>query len=405
MEIRPVSREEFPAFLGVFNRAMGFPPASENMLEVWRSGARVPERSLAAFDGEQMVGTVYSHDFELTLPGATQIGAAGVTAVGVLPTHKRRGILTELKTCQLREAKQRGEAVAILIASESVIYGRFGYGVSSFLFDYEIDTRFGAFRPDLPEGGGRVVFVDEETADKVFPEVYERWWKQQPGAIPRTDEWWGSVRAERKPGADAHVIYEADDGSIEGYIRYSTRSKWTAGLADSTIAEQDFVTITERARLPLWRHVLDVDLVRSVHMGGQPVDDPIRWWLANPRALRVTRYGDFFWTRILDVVRALEARRYRLDGEVVLGIDDALLEENSGRYALRIEEGVRRCERTDAAADIALPIASLGSLYLGGVTASDLATGGQVRELTPGAIAKCDAAFSSDRKPWSATWF
>src|SRR5437764_10738760 len=115
MEIRSVARDDFPAFLAVFNRAMGFPPASENTLEVWRSA--VPERSLAAFDRDQMVGTVYSHLFELTLPGATQIDAAGVTAVGVLPTHKRRGILTELKTRQLREAKERGEAVAILIAS------------------------------------------------------------------------------------------------------------------------------------------------------------------------------------------------------------------------------------------------------------------------------------------------
>lgn len=390
--------------MAVFNRAMGFPPANDNTLEVWRSGG-VPKRSLAAFDGEQMVGTVYSHDFELTLPGGAQIQAAGVTSVGVLPTHKRRGILTELKTRQLREAKERGEPLAILIASESVIYGRFGYGVSSYLFDYELDTRFGAFRPGLAGDSGRVQFVDEGTADKVFPEVYERWWKQQPGAIPRTDEWWAFVRAERRPGLHAHVIYESDDGTVEGYLRYETRSKWDAGIASSTIAEHDFVTITPDARRALWRHVLDVDLIRAVHMGGQPVDDPVRWWLANPRALKVTRYGDFFWTRILDIPRSLEARRYRLDAELVLEIDDALFPENAGRYALSIGDGIGRCTRTDAPADLAMPVASLGSLYLGGVAASDLARGGRLTELVDGAIARCDAAFSSDVKPWSATWF
>jgi predicted acetyltransferase len=402
MEIRPVAREEFPAFLAVFNRAMGFPPASENTLEVWRTGA-VPERSLAAFDGDQIFGTVYSHDFELTVPGGAQVQAAGVTAVGVLPTHKRRGVATELKTRQLREAKERGEVVAILIASESVIYGRFGYGVSSYLVDVELETRFGAFRPGLPDMPGHVVFVDEETADKVFPEVYEKWRRQQPGAIPRPDTWWWHVRAERKPGAEAHVIYEAPDGSVEGYIRYSTRSRWDAGLANATINEQDFVTLSTDARRALWRHLLDVDLVRDVHMGGAPVDDPVRWWLANPRALKVTRYGDFFWTRLLDVERSLQARTYRLDTELVLEIDDALIGENSGRYLLNTAD--RSCERTTRDADVSMPIASLGSLYLGGVSASNLAQGGRITEHTPGAIARCDAAFSSDVAPWSATWF
>jgi predicted acetyltransferase len=404
VDIRPVSREEFPAFVGTFNRAMGFPPASEHTLEVWRR-AGVPERSIAAFDRDQIVGTVYSYDFELTLPGRVQIDAAGVTAVGVLPTHKRRGLLTGLKTRQLREAKERGEALAILIASESVIYGRFGYGVSSYLFDVEIETRWGAFRPGLEDIGGRVSFVDEATADKIFPEVYERWWKQQPGAVPRTDEWWWLVRQERKPGAEAHVIYESDDGEVEGYIRYSTRSKWDAGLADSTIAGQDFVTITPRSRRALWRHVLDVDLVRSVGMGAQAVDDPIRWWLANPRALKVTRYGDFIWTRVLDIARSLATRRYRLDTELVLEIDDAMFGDNSGRYLLAIAGGEATCERTDRSPDLVMPVSSVGCLLLGGVSASSLARGGRIEERSDGALARCDAAFSSEIAPWSATWF
>jgi len=402
LEIRPVAREEFRTSIGVFNRAMGFPPPSESYFENWEP-AFLPERSLAAFDGEQLVGNVYSHLFELTLPGATSIEAAGVTAVGMLPTHKRRGIITELKTRQLREAKERGEALAILIASESVIYGRFGYGVSSFLYDVELDTRYGAFRKGLEEIGGRVVFVDEETADKIFPEVHERFRKQQPGAIPRTEQWWQGVRSDRKPGAHAHVIFENDDGDVEGYLRYEVRSKWDAGLASSTIAEHDFVTTTSRSRRALWRHTLDVDLVRSVQMGGQPVDDPIRWWLANPRAMKVTRYGDFFWTRILDIPRSLGARRYRLDTQLVLEIDDALFGENSGRYLVDCANA--SCERTTREADLSMSIASLASLYLGGVAASSLARGGAIKELTDGALARCDAAFSSDVAPWSATWF
>ncbi len=404
IEIRNVDREDFPRFMGVFTRAMGFPPSGENFFRVWQPSF-AEERALAAFDHDELVGTAYSHLFELTLPGNTQITAAGVTDVGVLPTHKRRGILTQVMTRQLREAKERGESVAILIASESVIYGRFGYGVSSYLFDIELETRFGAFRTGLEETGGRVSFVDEDTADKIFPEIYDRWRKQQPGAIPRAEEWWAFVQAERKAGAEAHVVYEAADGRVEGYIRYGTRSKWDAGLADSTIAEQDFITLTPRARRALWRHVLDVDLIRAVHMGAQPVDDPIRWWLANPRAMKVTRYGDFFWTRILDITSALEARRYRLDTELVLDVHDPLFEENAGRFAISIDGGVAKVERTSRDADLELGIADLGSIYLGGVTAGELAIGGRVIENAPGALGRADAAFSSSPKPWSATWF
>ncbi len=404
MDVRPITRDEFPVAIGVFNRAMGFPPASESYLETW-TPAFHPERSLCAFEGEQLVGNVYSYLFELTLPGNTQLDVAGVTAVGVLPTHKRRGIITELKTRQLRDAKQRGEAAAILIASESVIYGRFGYGVSSYVVDVELETRFGAYRSGVADPGGRVVFVDEAAADKIFPDVHDRWRKQQPGAIPRTDEWWQGVRNDRKPGAHAHVVYESDDGEVEGYLRYEVRPKWDAGLASHSVAEHDFVTMTPRARQALWRHVLDVDLVRAVHMGGQPVDDPIRWWLANPRAMKVTRYGDFFWTRILDVTRCIEARRYSFDTELVIEIDDAIFPENSGRYAVAIDGGSASCSRTDKAADLSMPVASLGSLFLGGVTASNLARGGQIRELSDGALARCDAAFSSNVQPWSATWF
>jgi predicted acetyltransferase len=219
------------------------------------------------------------------------------------------------------------------------------------------------------------------------------------------EQWWQGVRNDRKPGQHAHVVYESDGGDVEGYLRYEVRPKWDAGLASHSLAEHDFVTLTPRSRQALWRHVLDVDLVRAVHMGGQPVDDPIRWWLANPRAMKVTRYGDFFWTRILHIERSLEARHYRADTALVIEIRDALFPDNSGRYALTIDAGVASCERTEKAPDLVMPIASLGSLFLGGVTASNLARGGQIEERSDGALARCDAAFSSDVQPWSATWF
>jgi predicted acetyltransferase len=403
MDIRPVTIEEHPAFVRTFFRAMSFPPPDDTTIERMQADFR-PERSLAAFDRDQIVGSADSYLFELTLPGGAQVDVAGVTRVGVLPTHRRRGLLTHLMQRQLAEARERGEPMAVLIASEAVIYGRFGYGVSSYLFDLEIDTRYRDFRPGA-ELTGTASFVDEDTADKVFPEVHERWRKQQPGAIARSDAWWAGVRADRKPGRDAHVIYEDESGNVDGYLRYSVSSKWDAGLAASSLDEHDLICINPDAALALWRHMLDVDLIRTVRVQARPVDEPIRWWLANPRALRVTRFGDFFWTRLLDIPASLGARAYRADGDLVIDVRDAMFDENSGRYALSIVDGVGRCERTGADPDLAMSVAELGSLYLGGVTASEIARSGRITEVSDGALATADAAFSCTPKPWSATWF
>ncbi|HYZ93126.1 MAG TPA: GNAT family N-acetyltransferase [Actinomycetota bacterium] len=403
MEIRPVTLDEHPDFVRTFFRAMSFPPPEDAAIERMQADFR-PERSLAAFDRDQIVGSADSYLFELTIPGGSQIDVAGVTRVGVLPTHRRRGLLTRLMTRQLTEARDRGEPVAVLIASESVIYGRFGYGVSSHLVDIEVDTRYRELHRGI-EPTGAVSFVDEETADKVFPEVHERWRKQQPGAIPRTDAWWAGGRADRKPGHDAHLIHEDDSGNVDGYVRYRVNSKWDAGLAASTLDEQDLICITPEASLALWKHMLEVDLVRTVRVQARPVDEPIRWWIANPRALKVTRFGDFFWTRLLDIPASLTARRYRADAELVVHVDDFLFDDNTGGYALTIANGAGRCERTGAKPDLEMSVADLGSLYLGGVTASDIARSGRIRELTEGALEKADAAFSSAPKPWSATWF
>lgn len=403
MEVRPVTDEEYPAFSRTFFRAMSFPPPGDEWFERVRPDLR-PERTLAAFDRDQIVGCADSYLFELTVPGGAQIDVAGVTRVGVLATHRRRGLLTQLMNRQLSEARERGEAMAILVASESAIYGRFGYGASSHLVDLEVDTRYRDLRSDAPSAG-IVTFVDEDTADKVFPEVHERWRKRQPGAIPRSEAWWTNAHADRKPGHEVLAIHEDDSGAVDGYVRYKVSSKWDRGLAASVVDVQDLIAETSDASCALWRHLLDVDLVRTVRAGARPVDEPIRWWMANPRALTVTRSGDFFWTRLLDIPKSLEARRYRLDGEIVLDVHDPLFDDNTGRYALRIDGGAATCEATSAPADLALSIAELGSLYLGGVRASDLARAGRMRELTDGALETADAAFSSAPQPWSATWF
>ena len=55
---------------------------------------------------------------------------------------------------------------------------------------------------------------------------------------------------------------------------------------------------------------------------------------------------------------------------------------------------------TDAPADLACEVASLGCVYLGGFSFAELARAMRMRELRDGALAQADALFRTDRKPW-----
>lgn len=402
MDIRPITPDEIEAHYGVFTRSMGFAPV-ERDVERARRTLKL-ERSLAAFDRGQIVGTAYSHLFDLTLPGAVTIPAAGVTAVAVAATHRRRGVLTGLMRRQLTEAKERGEPLAILIASESVIYGRFGYGMSTSLIDIEVDTRDGAFASPIGESG-RVSFVDGTEADKVFPGVYDRWRRAQPGAITRDENWWERWRDERKPGEEQLVVWEDDGGRVEGYARYAVNMKWEAGLPQYKLDTHELTATTIEGTGALWRHCLSTDLVRRVSAGARSIDEPLRWMLANPRAMRVTRMGDFLWSRLLDVPRCLGARRYAANVDLVIEVTDDLFPDSSRRYALAASPEGTSCRPTDREPDLVMPIGELGAIFLGGVSPSVLARVGRIAERAPGALAGADAAFAAEPKPWGNTWF
>src|SRR5262249_25570846 len=117
-----------------------------------------PERTLAVFhEQDGMVGTASALSWELTVPGGS-LPAAHVTDVSVLPTHRRRGLLRRLMTQQLTAVATAGrEPLALLWASESGIYGRFGYGMASRQVTYDADTRAVGLREQPPTGQLRLV--------------------------------------------------------------------------------------------------------------------------------------------------------------------------------------------------------------------------------------------------------
>ncbi len=406
-EIRALSDEEFGQMTSVFGTAFGFQPNDDNVAD-WRATTEI-DRTLGAFDGDQAVGSAAAHSFELTVPGAKQVAAAGITAVAVRTTHKRRGILTSLMKRQLNDVSDRAEPLAILLASESVIYGRFGYGLSSSHLGIEIDPHHGTFARDVADSG-HFRQVDKDEASKVLPGVFEASRKRNPGDVNRSRAWWDVYfkdREHERQGASGlfYVVHESANGKADGYVAYRVKNEWRQGLPGNEVRINDLVADDPAVYAASWRHLLDIDLAGAVAAWGRPVDEPLRWLLADPRRLRTTVNGDFLWTRIVDVPAALSGRQYTTPGDIVLEVDDPFLGFGTGRFALSAGGTSASCATTKKKADLALSVADLGAIYLGGHAPSTLARVGRIEEKTKGALARADAMFVTHPAPYCRTGF
>lgn len=407
-ELRPITPDEFTAFLTADNLAFnGSPPTDEDIVRL-RSIFNF-ERSLAAFDGADIVATSGNISFRLTVPGPAVVPAAGVTWVSVLPTHRRRGLLRAIMAGLLDDAVSRGEPLAILYASESIIYGRFGFGLASSAASLEIETRH-ARLAFTPSEEGRIVFLMPDRARTVLPPLYDRIRRQTNGAIDRGEGWWRLWADDPERHRDGWssrfcLVYERDDGTPEGYATYRAKRHWEDGGPAHVIEVGDLMALTAEARAALWRTLLSLDLVAKVQTFNSPVDEPLRWMLADPRRLRTTRVADGIWVRILDVSAALAARRYDAEGTLVLEVTDTFRPETAGCYRLNGSRDGAECRRTSQQADISLSIADLGAAYLGGVPLSTLAQAGRVQERVPGALRRADAMFTTTPAPWATTDF
>jgi predicted acetyltransferase len=405
-ELRPVTHDELPAFTRTDLIAFGERPADPARLELDWTSLEL-DRTLAAFDGDEIVGTGRLFSFELTMPGNRLLPAAAVSWIAVLPTHRRRGILTAIKQVQLDDAVARGEPLAMLYASEGGIYRRFGYGIATSSMSITVDTRHSAFLHPVPDG--RVRLVDEEAARKLLPEIFDRVRRIQPGAVQRVDAWWPDQFFWPDPdeqGTRFYCVYESPGRRLDGYAAYRTEMRWDNG-ARGTVHVRDLATVTPAARAVLWRYLLDVDLTEKLSAWVVPLDDPLRWLLAESRQMRVGRLGESLWVRVLDAPAALTARTYSASGRVVLEVVDPFRPDGgaAGRFALDAGPDGAEAARTSEEPDLVLDVPELGGILLGGVRPSTLARAGLVEERTSGTLAVADAMFTVEPVPFSMTDF
>ncbi len=398
LSIRTISRDELAAFRHAAMGAFGADP-EEDSAEADERSARTLEldRSYAAFDGADIVGTSSTFSLELAIPGGS-LPMGGFTMATVRPTHRRRGILRDMLSAHFRDVRARGEPLSGLWASEASIYGRFGYGVSA----EGHQLRYAHL--ELPEGDcDPVELVDTDRAAELLPAAYARIASQRPGTFARTDAWWQTRcfhdPPERRGGASArrHAV-ALRDGEPTGYVVYRQRASWEGAVADGSIEIVEMIAADLRAELALWRLVSNIDLFPRVSWWNAPVDAPLPWLTSDRRRLTRTR-TDTLWLRICDVQAALTSRAYASDGELTLAIDDALFPDNARTYELRVDGGRATCELSSAAPELKLDIDALSSLYLGGIRPSTLARAGRI-DGPPAALAVADRLFFWPVAPW-----
>jgi predicted acetyltransferase len=400
--VRPIVESEIPAWIRT--DAAGFGEDAEEHAKLERWIGEQLDRTRAAFEGDDLVATSRNRGFELTVPGGALLPAGGVIAVAVLPTHRRRGILRTMMTALLDDSVAHGESVSMLTASEGGIYGRFGFGASTLALDLKLDLRGVEFVQARPEG--RLRMVDRAELEKHSVELFERVRRARPGAVSRAESWWAEVQAPHKMGTRFDVLFEGADGRVDGFVTYSVKDRWHPDPAHE-LHVRDFVAASPGAEHALWRYLCEMDLVRTVHAPMVPVDTPLPWLLASPRAVLMQPAADFVWTRVLDAPVALGSRTYASPGRLVIEVRDEMRPGGAADGTFVLDGGPDGATVTASkeTPDLTCDVAALSTVWLGGVRWSTLASAGRVEERTDGALARADAMFASTPLPFPYTWF
>ena len=406
--IRSPAQDELTDYVGVLAIAFGEAMSPDEIAN--EAQHLEPDRVIGVFEGDLQVGVGGAFTFRLTVPGG-EIGAAGITIIGVLPTHTRRGILRQMMTWLVAQARERGEPVAVLGASEAAIYQRFGYGIAAMRSQFELEPARTTFSRPV-ETGGTFRFVEADEATRLFSAIYDTVRRRTPGALSRNETKWryGMVHdAEwmRSAGAKSRVVLEVD-GEPRAYAIYRIKADWDNRGPRNVMTALEVVGVDAASEQAMWQWLIRVDLVGQIKGYRGPSPHPLQLQLTEPRRMNVN-YSDEMWLRILDVAPALEGRTYRGPGAITFELTDDFCPWNAGTWRLTVPGGDGAASVTAAeageAADLALDVSALSTAYLGAFTFAEIAAAGRITELRDGGLAAADALFQTPTKPWNSTPF
>ncbi len=400
----------------VVSGSFGAAPATGERRELGRRihGAIAdPELKLAALVDDRVVGGASALDMTFTVAPGSTVRAAGLAGVGVDATMTGRGAMRALVEAHLERSADRGYAASLLTASETSLYGRFGYGPATWSAIHEGVTDRLTVKPfDDP---GRIDLY-QRAADVVdeLELVHDRWSAQTVGATARSSPYWEIITGAEETwmggGPQFAALHLDIDGTPDGYALY----KWEPvgdddGPADQRMVVNELVALDLTAELALFRFVTTVPMIRSLRWRLAPVDPRVRWWLEEQRQLRLVERTDRLWLRILDLPAFVGALRPEEDATVVIELADPLAGhverlDLSGRWRLRSSGGVVSAERTDTDPGIRTDVATFGALVLGGTPVGRLRAARRLRG-DARSVSELERIVHTDRAPFSLTRF
>ena len=406
IDYRMIRDDELAAFDECQRIGMVGDPSTAELIERRRTFQEI-DRSIAAFDEGQVVGTASAFTKRLTTPGG-EVAMGGLTMVSVRSTHRRKGILTEMMRRHFEDCMACKEPLSGLYAAEAPIYGRFGYGIATQQVDLKIDRDHSTLE-HVPEIRGRLRMIESDQAREQWPAVWDAVRQVQPGMLDVSQAWWSRMLfdpAERREGMTSlrHVSYEVD-GEIQGFVMYRQQDRWEEHLPSGRLKVVKLIAATPEAYAALWQYLFGIDWMKTIECEQRAADEPLYHMLLDERRLRRTA-DDGVWLRILDVERALAARTYATEGRVTFEVHDAFLPDVGGTFVLEGGAGGASCMRAGGheGGAVRLGVAELSAIYLGGTRLSTLARAGRVSG-EAAAIGLADLMFTAGVPPWCPEGF
>ena len=411
IELRPVTDDNFSEWRKTVRHGFGEHVHPDDIVRLRNERVEL-DRLVAAVDTQsnRIIGTGGADSYWLTVPGGELVPMAGVAYMTTSVTHRRQGAFSNMMTYIHDAARERGDVISGLWASQSHLYGRFDYGLSINSYDWEIDPSFGEFS-HFPAANAnnadiKVSFIDANEAEVVLPGIYERMHRQTTGSVNRTSgRWRYQLFDEERVRQGASPLFFAvceEAGEQTGYVSYRMRRQGDSDMGTLEVVEQ--VSATEVAHAAIWRFLLDFDLVGNITAINRPSDDSLWWMLSDPRRLR-RKSHDALWVRLLDIPKALEARTYNSDGILKIGLVSDVQPESAGTYVIEIDDSRGSVKKTNDKPDVVMTPADLSALYLGGIGPGPLFEAGRINEITTGSLVKLTGMFNTDSAPWCAHYF
>jgi predicted acetyltransferase len=412
LPIVPVDPDDVPALTEWANTSSAVflapRPTPESMAS--RQVRMAGHRLFAARDGDRTVATFRSFDSDLTVPGAPEpLPVNAISSVTVLPTHRRRRLLSRWITGDLTRAAEHADVASILIASEAQIYRRFGFGVATTACTWTIDAGRAQF---LRPRTGTVELVDRDEYVELAPAVYDVARQRFAGTIQRPAHRWQTAAQILLHGNEEDrlrqlAIHRSPDGTPDGLLVYRIEDSYAERVAAATLHVQDLWAANDEAYADLWRYCCEVDFVTRVVAEDRSPREPLPLLLSDPRMARDGATSDFLWVRLHDVPAAFGARRYPVAGSITIRVTDDLGQAD-GTYLIEADEtGAGTCTRV---ADVQHPdletdAAGLASLWLGSADLAALASAGFLRIRDAATHARADALLGWPEPAWCGTWF